>query len=62
MHILHIYITSNIYNALYDFLWEAIPDSLASPDGNLCQAVNKPIFGGWLALNPLLAEKACLVR
>jgi hypothetical protein len=33
-------------------LWEVIPDSLASPDGNLCQAVNKPIFGGWLALNP----------
>ena len=24
-------------------MWEAIPDSLASPDGNLCQAVNKPI-------------------
>jgi hypothetical protein len=32
------------------------------PDGNLCQAVNKPIFGGWLALNPWLAEQACLVR
>jgi hypothetical protein len=31
-------------------------------DGNLCQAVNKPIFGGWLALNPWLAEQACLVR
>jgi hypothetical protein len=30
--------------------------------GNLCQAVNKPIFGGWLALNPWLAEQACLVR
>jgi hypothetical protein len=22
------------------------------PDRNLCQAVNKPIFGGWLTLNP----------
>jgi hypothetical protein len=33
-------------------LWEASSDSLASPDRNLCQAVNKPIFGGWLALNP----------
>jgi hypothetical protein len=22
------------------------------PDGNLFQAVNKPIFGGWPALNP----------
>jgi hypothetical protein len=33
-------------------LWEAIPDSLARPDGNLCQAVNKPIFSGWLTLNP----------
>jgi hypothetical protein len=31
------------------------------PDGNLFQAVNKPIFGGWLALNPWLAEQACLV-
>jgi hypothetical protein len=37
---------------LTTFLWEAILDSLASLDGNLCQAVNKPIFGGWLALNP----------
>jgi hypothetical protein len=32
--------------------WEAIPDSLASLNRNLCQAVNKPIFGGWLPLNP----------
>jgi hypothetical protein len=31
-------------------------------DRNLCQAVNKPIFGGRLALNPWLAEQACLVR
>jgi hypothetical protein len=31
------------------------------PDRNLCQAVNKPTFGGWLALNPWLAEQACLV-
>jgi hypothetical protein len=32
------------------------------PAGNLCQAVNKPIFGGWLTLNLWLAEQACLVR
>jgi hypothetical protein len=32
------------------------------PDGNLFQAVNKPMFGGWPALNPWLAEQACLVR
>ena len=37
---------------VYAYMWEAIPDSLASPDGNLCQAVNKPIFSGWLTLNP----------
>ena len=31
-------------------------------DGSLFQVVNKPMFGGWPALNPWLAEQACLVR
>jgi hypothetical protein len=38
------------------------PHPKMAPDRNLCQAVNKPIFGEWLTLNPWLAEQACLVR